>query len=249
MRFLYRTLRTAVAALRRNVMRSALTTLGIVIGVGAVIAMVEIGDGASREVQAAIASMGSNTILVIPGNLAAAGVAGGSGTAMNLSPGDALAISDPERCNSLCAVAPFVSERGRRSWPTAATGCPDRINGTTPAYVQIRDWDRLSEGCMFSDQDVTGPAPRVMRRRPNRGRHEACSRDESPVGRRTADENNRSLLRSWACFPARAPTCTARTRTTSSSPRGRRSSLRSSDSPPRRRTRASRRQGRPVDSR
>ena len=74
MRVLYRTMQMAIAALRRNVMRSALTTLGIVIGVGAVIAMVEIGEGASREIEAAIASMGSNTILVLPGNLAAAGV-------------------------------------------------------------------------------------------------------------------------------------------------------------------------------
>src|SRR5947209_18564617 len=91
-------IRVALLALRRNVMRSALTPLGIVIGVGAVIAMVEIGEGASREVQAAIASMGSNTILVLPGNLAAAGVAGGSGSAMTLSPGDAVALADPERC-------------------------------------------------------------------------------------------------------------------------------------------------------
>src|SRR6516165_6231951 len=111
MRFLLRTLRMAVGALQRNVLRSALTTLGIVIGVGAVIAMVEIGEGASREVQAAIASMGSNTVLVLPGNLALAGVAGGAGSAMTLSPGDALALCDPERCGALVSVAPFVRAR------------------------------------------------------------------------------------------------------------------------------------------
>jgi ABC-type antimicrobial peptide transport system permease subunit len=166
-------------------MRSALTTLGIVIGVGAVIAMVEIGDGASREVQAAIASMGSNTILVIPGNLAAAGVAGGSGSAMTLSPGDALAISDPERCNSLCNVAPYVRVRTQvvangRNW------APDRINGTTPAYVQIREWDRLSEGCMFSDQDVT--ALREVCVVGQTVAHELFG-DESPVGRQLRMNN------------------------------------------------------------
>src|SRR5580692_10823787 len=148
MRLLYRTPQMAVSALRRHVMRSALTTLGIVIGVGAVIAMVEIGEGAAREVEATIASMGSNTILVLPGNLAAAGVSGGSGSAMTLSPGDALALSDAERCSGLCNVAPFVRARTQvvangRNW------VPDRINGTTPSYLYIREWNQLVDGCMF----------------------------------------------------------------------------------------------------
>jgi len=135
-------------------MRSALTTLGIVIGVGAVIAMVEIGEGAAREVEATIASMGSNTILVLPGNLAAAGVAGGAGSAMNLTPGDALAMATSERCSALSSVAPLVAARTQvvangRNW------VPDRINGTTPAYLEIRDWNQLVEGSMFSDEDVT----------------------------------------------------------------------------------------------
>jgi ABC-type antimicrobial peptide transport system permease subunit len=134
-------------------MRSALTTLGIVIGVGAVIAMVEIGDGAAREVEATIASMGSDTILVLPGNLAMAGVAGGSGSAMSLSPGDASAMANPERCSALCSVAPLVFARTQvvgngRNW------VPDRINGTTPAYLEIRDWGQLAEGSMFTDEDV-----------------------------------------------------------------------------------------------
>jgi len=135
-------------------MRSALTTLGIVIGVGAVIAMVEIGEGAAREVEATIASMGSNTILVLPGNLAAAGVAGGAGSAMSLTPGDALAMANSERCSALCSVAPLVAARTQ----VVANGhnwVPDRINGTTPAYLEIRDWNQLVEGSMFSEEDVT----------------------------------------------------------------------------------------------
>jgi ABC-type antimicrobial peptide transport system permease subunit len=152
MHFLLRTPQMAVSALRRHVLRSVLTTLGIVIGVGAVIAMVEIGDGAAREVEAAIASMGSNTILVLPGNLAMAGVAGGAGSAMSLSPGDALAMA--EHCSALVAVAPLVAARTQvvangRNW------VPDRINGTTPAYLEIREWDQLDGGSMFSDEDVT----------------------------------------------------------------------------------------------
>src|SRR5580704_17997756 len=106
MRSLYRTPLMAISALRRHPLRSALTTLGIVIGVGAVIAMVEIGEGAAREVEAAIASMGSDTILVLPGNLAAAGVAGGAGSAMTLSPGDALALTNSDTCSAICSVAP-----------------------------------------------------------------------------------------------------------------------------------------------
>jgi ABC-type antimicrobial peptide transport system permease subunit len=143
----------AVSALRRHILRSALTALGIVIGVGAVIAMVEIGEGATREVEAAIASMGSNTILVLPGNLAAAGVAGGAGSAMNLTPGDAVAMAD--HCAALCSVAPLVAARTQvvangRNW------VPDRINGSTPAYLEIREWKQLDEGSMFTDEDVAG---------------------------------------------------------------------------------------------
>jgi ABC-type antimicrobial peptide transport system permease subunit len=185
MRFLYRTLKMAVVDLRRNVMRSALTTLGIVIGVGAVIAMVEIGEGASREVQAAIASMGSNTILVIPGNLAAAGVASGSGGAMTLSPGDASALADPERCGALSNVAPYVRARTQvvangRNW------VPDRINGTTPAYLEIREWNHLVDGYCFSDEDVT-----AMREVCVVGQTIARELfgDESPVGRQLRMNN------------------------------------------------------------
>jgi ABC-type antimicrobial peptide transport system permease subunit len=185
MRPLYRILRTAVYDLRRNVLRSSLTTLGIVIGVGAVIAMVEIGEGASREVQAAIASMGSNTILVIPGNLAAAGVSGGSGSAMTLSPGDARAMGDPERCGALCNVAPFVRARTQvvangRNW------VPDRINGTTPAYLEIREWDKLVDGCKFSDEDVA--ALREVCVVGQTVAHELFG-DESPVGRQLRMNN------------------------------------------------------------
>jgi ABC-type antimicrobial peptide transport system permease subunit len=185
MKHLYRTPQMAVSALRRHVLRSALTTLGIVIGVGAVIAMVEIGQGAAREVEASIESMGSDTILVLPGNLALAGVAGGSGSAMTLSPGDALAMCDPERCSAICDVAPFVGARTQvvangRNW------VPDRINGTTPAYLEIRNWDQLAEGSMFSDQDVH--ALREVCVVGQTVAHELFG-DESPVGRQLRMNN------------------------------------------------------------
>ena len=180
MRFLYRTLRMALHALRRNVLRSALTALGIIIGVGAVIAMVEIGEGASQSVQEKIQSMGANTLLVLPGNLAAAGVSGGSGTALSLTPADAVALSDLERCPALLAVAPLVRARTQviangRNW------VPDRINGTTPAYLDIRDWRNMDEGCMFSEEDVV-----AMREVCVVGATVARELfgDESPVGRK-----------------------------------------------------------------
>jgi ABC-type antimicrobial peptide transport system permease subunit len=188
MRFLYRTPLMAISALRRHPLRSALTTLGIVIGVGAVIAMVEIGEGAAREVEAAIASMGSDTILVLPGNLAAAGVAGGAGSAMTLSPGDALALTNSDRCSAICSVAPLVGARTQvvangRNW------VPDRINGTTPAYLEIRDWDQLAEGSMFTDEDV-----HAFREVCVVGQTVADElfEDESPIGRQLR-MNNRPL--------------------------------------------------------
>jgi ABC-type antimicrobial peptide transport system permease subunit len=186
MNFLFRTLPMAAAALRRHVMRSALTMLGIVIGVGAVIAMVEIGQGAAREVESAIASMGSNTIIVLPGNLAAAGVASGSGSAMSLTPGDAHAIAD--HCSALASVAPIVGARTQvvangRNW------VPERINGTTPAYVEIREWTQMVEGSMFSDADVG-----ALREVCVVGQTVANELfgDESPVGRQLR-MNNRPL--------------------------------------------------------
>jgi hypothetical protein len=129
--------------------------------------------------------MGSNTILVLPGNLALAGVAGGAGSAMTLSPGDAMTLADPERCGALCKVAPFVRARTQvvangRNW------VPDRINGTTPAYLEIRDWDRLTDGCMFSDEDVT--AVREVCVVGQTIAHELFG-DESPVGRQLRMNN------------------------------------------------------------
>ncbi len=88
----YRTIRTAMKALRRNPMRALLTTLGIVIGVAAVIAMMEIGSGSSRAIQQTIASMGANTLLVMPGTAASGGVSFGAGSVMTMTPEDCAAI-------------------------------------------------------------------------------------------------------------------------------------------------------------
>src|ERR1043165_2020436 len=101
MMYLYRVLLLAFKSLSRNIMRAALTTLGIVIGIAAVIAMVEIGQGASAAVQQTIASMGANNPLIRPGTAASGGVSFGAGSVMTLTPEDAEALGDPDRCPAI----------------------------------------------------------------------------------------------------------------------------------------------------
>ena len=91
MRF-YGTMKTALSALRRNVMRTVLTTLGIVIGVAAVITMMEIGNGATIAIQRTMASIGANTLVIVPGAANIGGVNQGAGSMMTLTPQDADAI-------------------------------------------------------------------------------------------------------------------------------------------------------------
>jgi ABC-type antimicrobial peptide transport system permease subunit len=146
----YRTVKTALRALRRNPMRAALTTLGIVIGVGAVIAMMEIGNGSSAAIQKSIASMGANNLLIHPGTAASGGVSFGSGSVMTLTPEDAKAIL--RECPAVRTVAPVVRARtqvvyGNRNW------VPFSIYGTTPEFLEVRDWT-IAEGEVFTDRDV-----------------------------------------------------------------------------------------------
>src|ERR1700733_16095078 len=100
-----RTVKTATIALRRNVMRSMLTCLGIIIGVAAVIAMMEIGHGSSTAIQKSIASMGANTTLIMPGTAASGGISWGSGSSMTLTPEDCDAIL--RECPAVKNAAPM----------------------------------------------------------------------------------------------------------------------------------------------
>jgi len=143
-------LRTALNGLRRNVLRAALTALGIIIGVAAVIAMMEIGRGSSSAIQRTIASMGANNLLVLPGTASSGGVSFGSGSVMTLTPQDAEAIAS--ECPGVEATAPIVRARtqviyGNRNW------VPMYIYGTTPDYLRVREWS-LTEGEPFTDRDV-----------------------------------------------------------------------------------------------
>jgi len=145
-----KTLVTAVRALRRNLMRAALTTLGIMIGVGAVIAMMEIGTGSSNAIQKTVASMGANNVMVFPGNFMSRGVSSGTGGRISLTPQDAEAIE--KECSALRSVAPIVQSRtqlvfGRKNW------VPNQITGTTPDYMDVRELT-VVEGEPFEDRDV-----------------------------------------------------------------------------------------------
>src|SRR5262245_59158550 len=97
---------TATKALRRNKMRSALTILGIIIGVSAVIAMMEIGKGSKKAVEQTIASMGASNLLVQPGAASSGGVTFGSGSVLTLTPQDAEDIV--RQCSAVTEVAPIV---------------------------------------------------------------------------------------------------------------------------------------------
>jgi len=151
MRKWYRTFRTALRALRRNVMRSILTTLGIIIGVAAVIAMMEIGSGSSNAIQSTIASMGANNLLIMPGTAASGGVSFGAGSIMTLTPEDCDAII--RECPEVGTGAPVVRARtqvvyGSHNW------VPLYIYGTTAQFLGVRDWTTMAEGEPFTDRDV-----------------------------------------------------------------------------------------------
>jgi putative ABC transport system permease protein len=143
------TIRISFRALKRNKMRSALTMLGIVIGVGAVIAMIAVGSGAREKIASQISSMGSNLIMVLPGATTAGGVRMGSGTQPTLTLNDAEAIQ--KECPAVSEVAPILNGvaqvvHGSQNW---ATG----VIGTTPGMLTVREWP-LDSGRPFTQQDV-----------------------------------------------------------------------------------------------
>ena len=141
--------RIAVRALARNKMRSSLTMLGIIIGVGAVIAMVGVGQGAQQQVQQQIAAMGSNILFVGSGTVTRGGTHMGWGATKTLVYADMLAIL--RECPAVKAAAPGSNTSsqvvfGNDNWAT-------RVNGTEPQFFDIRDWP-FQEGTAFTQEDV-----------------------------------------------------------------------------------------------
>jgi putative ABC transport system permease protein len=139
----------ALRALRRNTMRSILTALGIIIGIGAVITTVSMGNGAKARVEAQVASLGQNIITVYPGSFSSGGMRGGFGSSATLTAEDADAIQ--AEIADIEGVSPEVRDRNQvlangLNWNTS-------INGESPDYPQIKNW-RIVSGSMFTDQDV-----------------------------------------------------------------------------------------------
>ena len=147
------TARVAGRALLRNKMRSFLTGLGIIIGVGAVIAMVSIGGGAKRGIEQRFESMGTNLLFVRPGSANQRGVHGGWGSMTTLKEADAQAIA--EQCPSVQYVSPSVNARaqtvyGNKNWNTS-------IAGTGSNYPEVRNWE-VETGSYFDDAMVKSAA-------------------------------------------------------------------------------------------
>ncbi len=172
-------LRIAARALRVNKMRSFLTMLGIMIGIGAVIVMVAVGSGASKQIADQIATMGSNLILVLPGSTTSGGIRAGGGSSPTLTFDDVKAIR--AECPAVALVAPSVRGTaqvvyGNMNWSTV-------IQGITPDMLWIREWktllgremsqndsDTAQKVCLlgktvadtlFGDEDPTGKQVRI----------------------------------------------------------------------------------------
>jgi macrolide transport system ATP-binding/permease protein len=146
-----RSLQTAFKALRRNSLRSGLTMLGIVIGVAAVIAMMEIGEGSNKAIQKTIASMGANNLLIMPGAASSGGVTFGGGSSLTLTPRDCVEVL--RQVPSVTQAAPIVRARTQiiyknRNW------VPVYIYGTSPEFLDVRDWQELELGEMFGEREV-----------------------------------------------------------------------------------------------
>jgi putative ABC transport system permease protein len=139
----------AFRALRRNKLRSILTALGMIIGVGAVIAMVSMGNGAKEQIEAQVARLGQNMITVFPGSLTSGGVRGGWGSSSSLTVEDADAIKN--NIEGAIGVSPEVRDRQQviangLNWNTL-------VLGVSPDFPSIRAWG-VGEGDFFTEQDV-----------------------------------------------------------------------------------------------
>ena len=148
---LFQTMLVSLRAVYRNRMRSFLTALGIIIGVGAVITMMAIGAGAKAQVEAAFAAMGNNLLVIQAGSSSTGGVRGGAGTQPTLSWDDLTAIRD--EVPSVKRAAPYLRSSQTilgddQNWATS-------VIGTSPEYFDIRSWP-TSSGVGISDSDITG---------------------------------------------------------------------------------------------
>ena len=139
----------ALDSIRKNRMRSALTMLGIIIGVGAVAILVSVGQSARRSIEGNIASIGSNLIIVSPAKATRDGVSAGAGSIMSLTLDDVDAVE--QQGTEILAVSAYVSAPaqligGVGNWAT-------QVQGTSPNYLEVRSWE-IESGSFFTDREV-----------------------------------------------------------------------------------------------
>jgi len=151
------TLRIALNALRVNKLRSALTMLGIIIGVAAVIVMIAVGNGAQAKVEDQVRSLGSNIIMVLSGSTLAGGARGGAGSQQTITEDDAYALG--REVDAIQAAAPTLRGAGQvvagnSNWSTS-------FIGTTTDYFEVRDWG-IAEGRGFEPSDLNSAAKVVL---------------------------------------------------------------------------------------
>ncbi|MBE6366682.1 MAG: FtsX-like permease family protein [Lentisphaerae bacterium] len=150
------TLRMSLISLKRNPTRTMLTMLGIIIGIAAVITMMEIGNGSKTSIRNSIEKMGANSVMVMPGSMRPPGGARvGAGNAVSLIPADADAIGS--ECPSVGAYSPVVRGNGIHVVFGNVDWEPGNIYGIAPAYLDIRAWS-IAEGRAFTNAEVDANA-------------------------------------------------------------------------------------------
>jgi putative ABC transport system permease protein len=149
---IFSALKIAIRALKRNVLRTVLTMLGMIFGVGAVIAGVSLGTGAKAQIEAQIAALGQNVILVLSGNFSKGGFSRGFGTPV-LTIGDYDAVR--REINGVAGSSPEVRANAQVAYGNQNTFV--QISGISPDYAEIRSW-QFSSGGIFSDNDMRSAA-------------------------------------------------------------------------------------------
>jgi putative ABC transport system permease protein len=153
---IYETLRTAFVATAANKLRAALTILGILVGVAAVIGMVSVGEGAQASIASTLQGLGTNLVLVSPGGVSTGLVRGAGGGATTLTLDDVTALEAAGAVPDAAAIEPELS--GRAQVIVAGSNTNTSVTGSTPAFATVRNWT-IAEGAMFTDNDVSSASP------------------------------------------------------------------------------------------
>ncbi len=147
--------RVSLRSLGANKLRSTLTMLGIIIGVGAVIALLAIGQGAGAAITSQVQGIGANLIFVFPGQVSTGGVRSASGTAATLTLADAYALGEPARCPDIVGIAPVYSRNAQVT--AGGNNTSTTVTGTTPSYEFVRNF-RATRGRYFDLRDLDSAA-------------------------------------------------------------------------------------------